>query len=157
MQTQREFGKDAVAAPAAAAAYGSARAEADRVDRRAGATAVQNAKAVSQLKSAENVAQQRQQGQTLQKAAMSQPDAGYKVARDYGQQARVVNGRAFYQNGTIWTDATAQARDDLKQKQVAFNSDEYFSLLSKNPDAAQWLALGNEVDVVLGDTLYQIR
>ena len=68
-----------------------------------------------------------------------------------------MNGRAFYQNGVTWTDATAQSKKDLKQKQVAFNSDEYFVLLGKNPDAAQWLALGNEVDVVLGDTLYQIR
>jgi len=30
-------------------------------------------------------------------------------------------------------------------------------LLAKNPDAAQWLALGNEVDLVLGETLYEIR
>jgi Ca-activated chloride channel family protein len=82
---------------------------------------------------------------------------GYKDADNYAQQARVVNGRAFYQNGPTWTDATAQNRKDLKQQQVAFNSDDYFALLAKYPDAAQWLSLGNEVDVVLGDTLYQIR
>jgi hypothetical protein len=68
-----------------------------------------------------------------------------------------VNGRAFYQNGMTWTDGTAQTKKNLKQKQVAFNSTDYFDLLAKNPDASQWLALGNEVDVVLGDTLYQIR
>jgi Ca-activated chloride channel family protein len=82
---------------------------------------------------------------------------GYKAATNYAQQSRVVNGRAFYQNGTTWTDSTAQARSDLKQQQIQFNSDEYFALLSKHPDAAAWLALGNEVDVVIGDTLYQIR
>ena len=92
----------------------------------------------------------------------SQPGApgeasGYKMAQNYAQQARVVKGRAFYQNGTTWTDATAQSKKDLKNKQLAFNSDEYFALLSQHPDAAEWLALGNEVDVVLGDTLYQIR
>ncbi len=68
-----------------------------------------------------------------------------------------MNGRAFYQNGATWTYATAQTLKDLKRKQVAFNSDDYFALVSQNPDAAQWLALGNEVDVVLGDTLYQVR
>ena len=83
---------------------------------------------------------------------------GYKVARNYGQQSRFVNGRAFYQNGKTWTDSTAQARaKELKQKQVAFNSDEYFTLLKNHPEAAQWLALGDEVDVVLGDTLYLVR
>ena len=120
---------------------------------------------VAALKSVENAAQQREQGTRLAKAAPAstasgpaspQPNGGYKVAQNYGQQARVVNGRAFYQNGNTWTDATAQSRKDLKQRQVAFNSDEYFSLLSTNPNAAQWLALGYEVDVVLGDTLYQI-
>jgi hypothetical protein len=48
-------------------------------------------------------------------------------------------------------------KKSLKQKQLSFNSEEYFTLLSQNPDAAQWLALGDEVDLVLGDTLYQIR
>lgn len=83
--------------------------------------------------------------------------SGYKETQNYAQQARVVNGRAFYQNGATWTDATAQNRKDLKQQQIAFNSDDYFALLVRHPDAAQWLSLGNEVDVVLGDTLYQIR
>jgi Ca-activated chloride channel family protein len=86
---------------------------------------------------------------------------GYKVATNYAQQARVVNGRAFYQNGNTWTDATAQALQAknaaAKLLQVKFNSDEYFALLKKYPEAAQWLALGDEVDVVLGDTLYQVR
>ena len=90
-------------------------------------------------------------------AASAPADYGYKQAQNYAQQARVVNGRAFYQNGKTWTDATAQEKTGLKQKQVTFNSDEYFALLAQHRDAAPWLALGEEVDVVLGDTLYQIR
>jgi Ca-activated chloride channel family protein len=166
MQTQRELAADGFARGNVEAKYSSARAEAAAPALRAGADAVSNAQDVAALKSVENAAQQREQGTRLAKAAPAstasgpaspQPNGGYKVAQNYGQQARVVNGRAFYQNGSTWTDATAQSRKDLKQKQVAFNSDEYFSLLSTNPNAAQWLALGNEVDVVLGDTLYQIR
>jgi Ca-activated chloride channel family protein len=160
MQTQKELSADAIAAPAAAAKASSIRAEAAQPEQRAGAAAVDNAKDLNDLKSVENVSQQRAQGSRLPKSPTNGPrggEGGYKVAQNYGQQARVVNGRAFYQNGNTWTDATAQSRKDLKQKQVAFNSTEYFSLLSTNPDAAQWLALGNEVDVVLGDTLYQIR
>jgi Ca-activated chloride channel family protein len=82
---------------------------------------------------------------------------GYRVAQNYAQQARVLNGRAFYQNGNTWTDNTAQLRPNLKQQKIAFNSDEYFDLLKKHPEAAAWLALGTEVDVVLDDTLYIVR
>jgi hypothetical protein len=84
-------------------------------------------------------------------------DTGYKVAQSYGQQSRVVNGRAFYQNGKTWTDSTAQQRKDLKRQEIAFNSDAYFDLLARFPEASQWLSLGEEVDVVLGETLYVVR
>ena len=86
---------------------------------------------------------------------------GYRADQNYGQQARVVNGRAFYQNGNTWTDSTAQTaqsrNQQLDQKTIQFGTDEYFALLKKHPEAGQWLALGNEVDVVLDDTVYSIR
>jgi Ca-activated chloride channel family protein len=90
-------------------------------------------------------------------AAASQP-MGYRApASNYARQARVVRGRTFYQNGTTWTDATAATKTDWKRRQVAFGSDEYFALLREHPEAAAWLSLGNEVDVVLGDTLVSVR
>jgi Ca-activated chloride channel homolog len=87
----------------------------------------------------------------------TQPAVGYRVAQNYTQQSKVINGRAFYQNGSIWTDATAQAHTNIKQQQVAFGSDDYFALLKRHPEAAPWLSLASEVDVVIGDTLYQVR
>ena len=45
----------------------------------------------------------------------------------------------------------------LAQKQVRFGSAEYFDLLKKSPAAAQWLALGNNVDVVLDGILVSVR
>jgi Ca-activated chloride channel family protein len=96
-----------------------------------------------------------------QQANANAENYGYRKAQNYAQQARVVKGRAFYQNGNIWTDATAQERlakdKDLKKREVKFNSDEYFALLAKYPDAAAWFALGNEVDVVLADELVMVR
>ena len=82
---------------------------------------------------------------------------GYRSNSNYAQQARVVKGRAFYQNGATWTDATASTRNDLKRREVKFNSDEYFALVRKHPEASVWLALGNEVDLVLGDELVSVR
>lgn len=73
------------------------------------------------------------------------------------QQLRVVNNRAFYQNGNRWVDSHSQTQQNLKQKQVKFGSDEYFALVRTNADMAAAMALGNEVDVVIGDTLYQVR
>jgi Ca-activated chloride channel family protein len=91
------------------------------------------------------------------KAPTTQPAQGYRSNSNYAQQARVVKGRAFYQNGNTWTDATASTKKDLKKREIRFNSDEYFQLLQHHPEAAQWLALGNEVDVVLDDTLVVVR
>ena len=82
---------------------------------------------------------------------------GYRANSNYAQQARVVRGRAFYQNGNTWTDATASTKADLKKREVKFNSDEYFKLLADHPEASAWLALGNEVDVVLDDALVMVR
>jgi len=82
---------------------------------------------------------------------------GYKSAQNYAQQTRVINGRAFYQNDGVWTDSTAQSRTDLKRKEIAFNSTDYFALLAAHKEAAAWLALGEKLDVILGDTLYVIR
>jgi hypothetical protein len=84
---------------------------------------------------------------------------GYRATQNYAQQARIVNGKAFYQNGNRWSDAETQRQGQggLKRRQVKFNSDEYFDLARKNAGAAQWLSLGNEVDLVIGDTLYEVR
>jgi hypothetical protein len=56
----------------------------------------------------------------------------------YTQQSRFVNGRAFFQNGKQWIDSTAQ--NTAKRQRVQFNSEEYFNLLTKHPEAGPWLA-----------------
>jgi hypothetical protein len=96
-------------------------------------------------------------GGTSAAALPAQEAAGYKTRHNYAQQVRVARGKAFYQNGNTWSDADVASRTDLKAKQIAFNSDDYFALMRSHPDAASWLSLGNEVDVVIGDTLYQVR
>lgn len=82
---------------------------------------------------------------------------GYRANTNYAQQARVVRGRAFYQNGNTWTDSLASSKADWKRREVKFNSEEYFTLIQRYPEAAAWLALGNEVDVVLGEELVSVR
>jgi Ca-activated chloride channel homolog len=83
---------------------------------------------------------------------------GYRASNNYANQARVVRGRAFYQNGNTWTDSTASTiKGEIKRREVKFGSEEYFKLLAEHPEASAWLSLGNEVDVVLGDVLVVVR
>jgi hypothetical protein len=96
-------------------------------------------------------------GAAREPAGAPAQENGYRYTTNYAQQAKVVNGRAFYQNGNVWNDSTAQAKNGLKVREVKFNSDEYFALIKDNADAAAWLSLGDNVDVVIGETLYQVR
>src|SRR5712671_2697833 len=73
----------------------------------------------------------------------------------YTQQSRFVNGRAFFQNRNQWIDSNAQ-NNTAKRQRVQFNSEEYFNLLTKHPEAGPWLALGQNVVLALDDTVYEI-
>jgi Ca-activated chloride channel family protein len=164
-RSYRELEEDGVALQRAKDQYDSARIDSKTAER-AGGRAVANSQSMNQLKAGANE-QQAQLGVALDKAsglagaspATTSPNGafGYKVSQNYAQQVRVARGKAFYQNGNTWSDADAATKQNLKNKQVAFNSDDYYALMRDHPDAAAWLSLGNEVDVVIGDTLYQIR
>src|SRR5215211_8516333 len=54
----------------------------------------------------------------------------------YTQQSRFVSGRAFFQNGNQWIDSNAQ--NTAKRHRIQFNSEEYFNLLTKHPEAGPW-------------------
>ncbi|MGI9088769.1 MAG: VIT domain-containing protein [Chthoniobacterales bacterium] len=86
-------------------------------------------------------------------AAPAESGNSARVAQ-YTQRSKFVNGRAFYQNGKEWIDATAQRL--TRRERVPFNSAEYFAFLEKHPEAAAWLALGRNLQVALGDTVYEI-
>jgi Ca-activated chloride channel family protein len=179
LQSLREFGQDNRAMEVNKAKSKQVAQEAADASARTGDRAVQAAKDVDALKNNANFDRQNNNLalddlRKLTPAApqqdpraftggrgfagpTTQPTFGYREAQNYADQARVVNGRAFYQNGSQWTDSTAQNRKDLKKKEIAFNSDEYFDLLKRHPEAAAWFSLGTELDVVLDDTLYVVR
>jgi hypothetical protein len=85
----------------------------------------------------------------------AEANAASRVAQ-YAQQNRFVAGKSFYQNGAQWVDAEAQQLKDAKAVKLQFGSADYFALLGKEPRAAQWLALGRNVQFVLGGTLYEV-
>jgi hypothetical protein len=69
-----------------------------------------------------------------------------------------VKGRTFYQNGPTWTDAQgASAAEPSSARKSHSTADAYFALLQAHPESARGCRWGNEIDLVLGDTLYVIR
>lgn len=157
----RELEQDAAAAPVMKEQYESLVREAGAERERSGRQAVHNTKVLSGMKSRSGIANHPADEADLMKkpgrAGGVAKQKGYRASSNYAEQARLVQGRAFYQNGTVWTDSRAQSGKDLPTEVVDFNSERYFELLDKHPESAQWLALGQNVDVVLENKLYQIR
>ena len=83
-------------------------------------------------------------------------EARTKLA-EYSQQGRFVAGKNFYQNtSNQWVDESAQKLQNSKRQRIQFSSREYFEFAAKDRRALPWLALGNNVQFVLDDTLYEI-
>jgi Ca-activated chloride channel homolog len=161
LRSFQEMENDRDAVDAARSRLDSVRQEAASEANRAGASAVENSQALQGLMSVTSLPQAAPATGLAKKGGRgaAQEAGGYRASQtqNYSQQVRVVAGRAFYQNGTVWTDSTAQSRTGLRQKQVTFGSTEYFALAATSPRAAQWLALGSEVDVVIDGWLVSVR
>ncbi|HTL57169.1 MAG TPA: VIT domain-containing protein [Candidatus Limnocylindrales bacterium] len=78
-----------------------------------------------------------------------------RVAR-YSQQAQFVAGKTFFQNDKQWIDSAIQKSSNAKHVRLQFGSDDYFAFLVRHPQAAPWLALGQNIQVLLGVTVYEI-
>jgi hypothetical protein len=73
------------------------------------------------------------------------------------QQGQFVAGRNFYQNNrNEWVDENVQKTKNAKRQRIQFNSKEYFAFAAKERRALPWLALGQNVQFVLDETLYEI-
>jgi len=56
----------------------------------------------------------------------------------------------------VWTDTTFDP-DRMETVPVGLYSDDYFALLAARPEWGQYLALGDQVIVVLEGTAYEVR
>jgi Ca-activated chloride channel family protein len=127
-------------------------------DKKEGEDGVANARSQNAFKFAQQAPASIAAGasESLRGFAAAAPAGTPAAARlsQYTQQSRFVNGRAFFQNGNQWIDSKAQ--NTSKRERVQFNSEEYFNLLTKHPEAGPWLALGQNVVLTLDDTAYEI-
>lgn len=67
-----------------------------------------------------------------------------------------VNDRTFVLRSGIWTD-TLYTSDKMKLQTVTFLSDDYFKLLNDHPEIKDYLAIGDHVLIVIGETAYEIK
>ncbi|HKR53774.1 MAG TPA: VIT domain-containing protein [Chthoniobacterales bacterium] len=127
-------------------------------EKKDGADAVANARSQNAFKFAEQTGSSINYGaaESLRGFALNAPSAPAESDRltQYTRQSKFVNGRAFFQNGKQWIEATAQKA--TKRQRVQFNSEAYFDLLKQHPEAAPWIALGQNVLLALDDTVYEI-
>jgi Ca-activated chloride channel family protein len=127
-------------------------------EKKDGADAVANARSQNAFKFAEQSGASINYGaaESLRGFTLNAPSAPAESDRltQYTRQSKFVNGRAFFQNGKQWIDANAQ--NATKRQRVQFNSEAYFDLLKQHPEAAPWMALGQNVLLALDDTVYEI-
>jgi Ca-activated chloride channel family protein len=73
-----------------------------------------------------------------------------------GTQNQFVANKNFIQQSNVWVDA--EFKPELKQTEVnlKFASDEYFALVSRERELAQYFALGGEVVVVWKNKVYRV-
>jgi Ca-activated chloride channel family protein len=83
-------------------------------------------------------------------------DGSAAKAPDNAQQlVEFVGSKTFVMRDGVWMD-TAFEQDGHSVEKVSFGSDSYFDFLSAAPEIGQYLALGQQVLVVLDDQAYQI-
>jgi Ca-activated chloride channel homolog len=172
-QVMKDFAVDKEATKSASGAYGQFRAA------EGGAAGVAVAKSQNHMKYAMRAQSSLDAGNTDAAAAMNvasstvtapaapmpgtsyntvqapSDDAGTRVVQ-YTQRAKFIAGRAFYQNGNQWIDNNVSSQNAEKSVRIKFASDEYFALLTQHPEARPWLALGQNVKLVLGSSVYEI-
>src|ERR1035437_1820749 len=89
-------------------------------------------------------------------AAASPANKSKERLVEYSQQAQFVAGKSFFQNDKQWIDSAIQKIPTAKHLRIQFGSTEYFDLITKQPKALPWLALGQNVQFVLDNTVYDI-
>ncbi len=122
-------------------------------EKKSGIEAVAGAASSYELKRSENLAESAANTKDAADRMLASPASPYNRAIE---QVRYVKGRAFFQNANQWLDSNIQRMPRARRVQVAFGSGEYYDLLSKHPNAKDWLSVGRNVQFVLGETIYEI-
>ncbi len=70
---------------------------------------------------------------------------------------RKVAGKTFYLREEVWYDAEFKEDAHLPETVLQFGSEEYFTLIRREPQLAKFFALGERVVVVFKDRVYRVN
>ena len=98
----------------------------------------------------------RTSGGAAPSASFAAPATAVEQVVQIDRQSRYVGGRTFFQNGNQWVDSEMQKQSKAKRTRLQFGTPEYFNFAAAYADARPWLALGANVQFVLGDTVYEV-
>jgi Ca-activated chloride channel family protein len=84
------------------------------------------------------------------------PQEAQTTTLAYARQERFAGGKSFFWNDSRWVDSSVQKFSEAKHVRIQFNSQEYFDFIAKCPQALPWLALGQNVQFILGGLVYEI-
>ncbi len=87
-------------------------------------------------------------------AAMQQADSAPQAPD--GSALRQVGDKTFVLQNGAWVDTAFDAKK-LKPELIKFGSERYFKLLTERPEIARYLALGDQLTVVLQGKAYSIQ
>ncbi|HQB62696.1 MAG TPA: hypothetical protein PK899_13670, partial [Spirochaetota bacterium] len=74
-------------------------------------------------------------------------DKNFTVSNQF--QIKNVMEKSFYQSGDFWNDSIIQEiSGNIKIVKIKFASDEYFSLMKKNPEISKFLSIGKNIRFV---------
>ncbi|MBI2837755.1 MAG: VWA domain-containing protein, partial [Acidobacteria bacterium] len=120
------------------------------MQQKSGASSVTASSEVEALKQAQNY------GQIFQgKKRLDYTDKDGKV-QNLASQTKNVQGRAIYQAGNFWVDSKIQTLKQQQARRIQFGTTEYYALLDKEPQSAQFLALGRNVRFAIGEVAYEV-
>lgn len=165
-QIMRDLSRDQAASDSASTLYGALQSE------KTGATAVAAARAGNAMKNATTTGAISQSNLEMADAmgvptatvmASAAPSAAQPMAKQaqgrliqYTQNTRYLDGRAFYLNGNQWVDSNVSRQNSANEVRLKFGSPEYFDFSAKHPEARTYLSLGQNVRLLLANTVYDI-
>ncbi|HYJ91097.1 MAG TPA: hypothetical protein VEV84_07305, partial [Pyrinomonadaceae bacterium] len=100
--------------------------------------------------------QQNTMQQNMSVAADKKSEAEKQVLVQNSTTTQFVGNKNFQNQNNVWVDTEYTDKTKLPEVAVKFGSDEYFELINRERDLAQYLALGQQVIVVWKNKVYRV-
>jgi Ca-activated chloride channel family protein len=100
--------------------------------------------------------QQNRQQSNMSVATVDGQEAEEQILIQNNVSNQFVANKNFYNQSNVWVDAEFKTEAKLPEVKLNFASNEYFDIINKEPDLAQYFALGQNVVVVWKGKVYRV-